>query len=317
MTLDKIKEEIEKAKTVVILTHESPDGDAVGSSLAMYQALKKMGKEVDVVIPEMPRTFEFLPCADEIKKEGRNDIQYDLGISLDCTDTKRLEGFNPWYDTAKTKISIDHHGTNAMFADYNYVDPVAPACAQILIVVFSSMGIEINKDIGTCILAGIITDTGGFKYEGVSTETFEFTANLIRLGVNVPEIYKRVLQIKTMANFKLRKLALNRMEFFENGKIAFTYMTIEDEEKTKAEAGDHEGLVEIGRDLEGVEVSIFIRETEKGFKASLRSNNYVNVSEVCSIFSGGGHIRAAGCTLPYNLEQAKEKIIERTKIFLK
>lgn len=317
MTLDKIKEEIEKAKTVVILTHESPDGDAVGSSLAMYQALKKMGKEVDVVIPEMPRTFEFLPCADEIKKEGRNDIQYDLGISLDCTDTKRLEGFNPWYDTAKTKISIDHHGTNAMFADYNYVDPVAPACAQILIVVFSSMGIEINKDIGTCILAGIITDTGGFKYEGVSTETFEFTANLIRLGVNVPEIYKRVLQIKTMANFELRKLALNRMEFFENGKIAFTYMTIEDEEKTKAEAGDHEGLVEIGRDLEGVEVSIFIRETEKGFKASLRSNNYVNVSEVCSIFSGGGHIRAAGCTLPYNLEQAKEKIIERTKIFLK
>ncbi len=317
MTLDKIKEEIEKAKTVVILTHESPDGDAVGSSLAMYQALKKMGKEVDVVIPEMPRTFEFLPCADEIKKESRNDIQYDLGISLDCTDTKRLEGFNPWYDTAKTKISIDHHGTNAMFADYNYVDPVAPACAQILIVVFSSMGIEINKDIGTCILAGIITDTGGFKYEGVSTETFEFTANLIRLGVNVPEIYKRVLQIKTMANFELRKLALNRMEFFENGKIAFTYMTIEDEEKTKAEAGDHEGLVEIGRDLEGVEVSIFIRETEKGFKASLRSNNYVNVSEVCSIFSGGGHIRAAGCTLPYNLEQAKEKIIERTKIFLK
>lgn len=317
MTLDKIKEEIEKAKTVVILTHESPDGDAVGSSLAMYQALKKMGKEVDVVIPEMPRTFEFLPCADEIKKEGINDIQYDLGISLDCTDTKRLEGFDPWYDTAKTKISIDHHGTNAMFADYNYVDPVAPACAQILIVVFSSMGIEINKDIGTCILAGIITDTGGFKYEGVSTETFEFTANLIRLGVNVPEIYKRVLQIKTMANFELRKLALNRMEFFENGKIAFTYMTIEDEEKTKAEAGDHEGLVEIGRDLEGVEVSIFIRETEKGFKASLRSNNYVNVSEVCSIFSGGGHIRAAGCTLPYNLEQAKEKIIERTKIFLK
>ena len=235
MTLDNIKEEIEKAKTVVILTHESPDGDAIGSSLAMYQALKQLGKDVDVVIPEHPRTFDFLPCANEIKKAGREDIQYDLGIALDCTDTNRLEGFEPWYDTAKTKISIDHHGTNAMFADYNYVDPVAPACAQILIVVLTSIGININKDIGTCILAGIITDTGGFKYEGVTTETFEFTANLLRLGVNVTEVYKKVLQVKTIANFELTKLAVNRMEFFENGKIAFTYITKMDEENVDAQ----------------------------------------------------------------------------------
>lgn len=235
MTLDNIKEEIEKAKTVVILTHESPDGDAIGSSLAMYQALKQLGKDVDVVIPEHPRTFDFLPCANEIKKAGREDIQYDLGIALDCTDTNRLEGFELWYDTAKTKISIDHHGTNAMFADYNYVDPVAPACAQILIVVLTSIGININKDIGTCILAGIITDTGGFKYEGVTTETFEFTANLLRLGVNVSEVYKKVLQVKTIANFELTKLAVNRMEFFENGKIAFTYITKMDEENVNAQ----------------------------------------------------------------------------------
>ena len=235
MSLDNIKEEIVKAKTVVILTHESPDGDAIGSSLAMYQALKQLGKDVDVVIPEHPRTFDFLPCANEIKKAGREDIQYDLGIALDCTDTNRLEGFEPWYDTAKTKISIDHHGTNAMFADYNYVDPVAPACAQILIVVLTSIGININKDIGTCILAGIITDTGGFKYEGVTTETFEFTANLLRLGVNVSEVYKKVLQVKTIANFELTKLAVNRMEFFENGKIAFTYITKMDEENVDAQ----------------------------------------------------------------------------------
>lgn len=317
MTLDNIKEEIEKSKTVLIVTHVSPDGDAIGSSLAMYQVLKDMGKDVDVVIPEMPKAFEFLPYADEAKKEGRNDIKYDLGIALDCTDTKRLEGFSPWYDEAKVKISIDHHGTNGMFADYNYVDPVAPACAQILIVVFGSMGIKINKNIGSCILAGIITDTGGFRYEGVTTETFEFTANLLRLGVNVSDIYKRMLDMKTKANFELRKRAMNRMEFFADGKIAFTYITMKDEEETNAEPGDHEGLVEIGRDLEGVEVSIFLRETEKGYKGSLRSNKYVNVAEVCSIFNGGGHNRAAGCTIPYSLEQAKEKIIDRAKISLK
>lgn len=293
MTLDNIKDEIEKAQTILIVTHESPDGDAVGSSLAMYQALKQMGKDIDIVIPEMPKTFNFLPCADEIKKEGRNDIQYDLGISLDCTDTKRLEGFAPWYDTAKTKISIDHHGTNAMFADYNYIDPVSPACSQILIVVLESIGITINKDIGTCILAGIITDTGGFRYDGVTTETFEFTANLIRLGVNVSEIYKRVLETKTRANFELRKRAIDRMEFFEDGKIAFTYITKEDEEKVQAKNGDHDGLVDIGRTIEGVEVSILLREADGFFKGSLRSNEYVNVSDVCVMFGGGGHMRAA------------------------
>ncbi len=317
MTLDNIKEEIQKANTIIILTHESPDGDAVGSSLAMYQALKQMGKDVDIVMPEHPKTFDFLPCADEIKIVGRDDIVYDLAISLDCTDTNRLEGFDPWYDEAKVKISIDHHGTNSMYGDYNYVDPVSPACSQILIVVLTSMGIEINKDIGKCILAGIITDTGGFRYSGVTTETFEFVADLLRLGVNVSEIYKKVLQVKTRANFYLTKLAIDRMEFFEDGKITFTYITKEDEKNTLAEAGDHEGLVEIGRDLEGVEVSIFLRETDKGFKASLRSNEYVNVAEVASIFSGGGHVRAAGCTIPYQLEQAKEKIIDRVKTFIK
>ena len=148
-------------------------------------------------------------------------------------------------------------------------------------------------------------------------ETFEIVASLLRIGVNVSEICKKVLQSKTRANFELRKDVVNRMEFFNDGKVAFTYITMEDEEKCNAKPGDHEGLVEIGRDLEGVEVSIFLRETENGFKASLRSNEYVNVAEVCTIFSGGGHIRAAGCTIPYPLEQAKDKILERVSTFLK
>lgn len=207
-----------------------------GSSLAMYQALKQLGKEVDLVIPEHPKVYDFLPCADEIKTEGRDDIIYDLGISLDCTDTKRLDGFEPWYDKAKVTISIDHHSSNSMFADYNFVNPVAPACAQILIVVLKSMGIKINKEIGRCILTGIITDTGGFKYDGVGAETFEFVADLLRLGVNVSDTYKRLLQVKTRANFELTKLAINRMEFFEDGKLAFTYITMEDEKNAGAEA---------------------------------------------------------------------------------
>ena len=204
-----------------------------------------------------------------------------------------------------------------MFADYNYVDPVSPACSQTLIIVLTALGVQIDKGIGKCLLAGIITDTGGFKYEGVKAETFEFVADLLRSGVNVSEVYKKMLQIKTKSHFELEKLALNRLEFFMDGKIAFTYITMEDEKNVNAEAGDHEGIVEIGRDIEGVEVSIFLHETEKGFKASLRSSENANVSDICAIFGGGGHIRAAGCTIKLPLEQAKEKIIDKTIDFLK
>ena len=255
MTLDNILEEINKAKTIVILTHENPDGDAIGSSLALYNALKSYGKNPDVIIPEYSRTFEFLPGTSEIKKESSIE-KYDLAISLDCATIKMLNGFAKYFENAKTKIAIDHHGTNTMYADLNFVNPDAPACAQILIVILNYFHIEITKDIGTCILAGIITDTGGFKYSGVTAETFEFVAWLLNKGVNVSSVYRKVLQTRTKSNF------------------------------------------ELNRDIEGVEVSIFIREVpEKGLKISLRSNEYVNVSDVALLFGGGGHPRAAGCNM--------------------
>lgn len=308
MTIDNIKEEIEKAKDIVILTHECPDGDAVGSALAMYLTLKKLDKQVDVIIPEYSTVFAFLPGADEIKKEGKEE-SYDLAISVDVTGISRMNGFAKYFENAKTKIQIDHHQVNEMFADYNFVNPASPACAQNLIFIIEQLGVEINKEIGTCLLTGIITDTGGFKYEGVSAETFEFTSWLLTKGVNVSEVYKKVLQTKTRANFELRKLIMDRMEFLCDNKITFTYMTLADEKNVGAEPGDHEGLVEVGRDIEGVEVSIFIREMENGYKASLRSNNYVNVSDICIAFNGGGHRRAAGCNIYGTLEQSKERIM--------
>ena len=130
---------------------------------------------------------------------------------------------------------------------------------------------------------------------------------------------RNVLQTTTKASFELNRIARNRIEFFENDKIAFTYITQEDELKVGAETGDYEGIVDIGRDIEGVEVSIFLREIEKGgYKASLRSNDYVNVSDVCLMFGGGGHIKAAGCTITNGtLEQVRDKIIAQAKLHLK
>lgn len=314
MTLDSILDEIKKAESIVILTHETPDGDAIGSSLAMMLALKQLGKKADVIIPEYSRTFAFLPGATDIKQES-NIKNYDLAISLDCATEVRLASGEEYFETAKTKIVIDHHGSNSMYGDLNFVNPVSPACCEILAGMFEYYDIDVNKEIGSCLVTGIITDTGGFKYSGVTAETFEFSAELLRKGVNISDIYKRVLQIRTKANFELSKLVSDRMEFLEDGKVTFTYMNIEDETNVNAEHGDHEGLVEIGRDIEGVEVSVFIREKEdaNGYKISLRSNEYVNVSDVCLMFGGGGHPRAAGCFIPGTVEQVKQKILSEIK----
>ena len=314
MTLDEIFEEIKKAEKIVILSHESPDGDAVSSSLSVKHAISKLGKEADVIIPEFPKDFEFLPRADEIKKESEIK-QYDLAISVDCADLKRLVGAKEYFETAKRTIQIDHHSVNGMYADLNYVDPVAPACCQVLIGIFEYFGIEIDKDIGTCILTGIITDTGGFQYSGVNPETLEFAAGLLRKGVNISKICQKVLRNKTKANCELTKLLYDRMEFLEEGKIAFSYITVDDIEKVNAQMGDDEGLVEIERDIEGVEVAILLKEKPgtNGFKVSLRSKEYVNVSEVCFLLGGGGHPRAAGCFVSGDLEQAKTKILNTLK----
>lgn len=314
MTLDDIKEEILKAKSIVILTHESPDGDAVGSSMAVYLALKNIGKNPDIIIPEMPRTFEFLPGIEEVKENS--DIEkYDLAIALDCGDIKRLNGYAKFFENAKKTIVIDHHSGNTMFGQYNYVNPVAPATAQILSVIFDYYELEITKEIGTCLITGIITDTGGFKYSNVNSDTFDLAARLLEKGINISDIYEKVMQTVTLSRFNLTKIAIDRLELLENGKIAFTYITMEDEKSVNAEFGDHEGIVEQGRGIEGVLVSVFLRETEKGYKVSLRANNNsgINVADICMIFGGGGHIRAAGCMLPYSLEVAKDKLIDEIK----
>ena len=317
MTLDEIFKEVNEAEKIVILTHESPDGDAIGSSLAMKLMLETLGKEPDVIIPEYSRLYKFLPEIDKVKTESEIK-EYDLAISLDCATIKRIAK-KEYFENAKKTIVIDHHGSNNMYGDLNYVNPVSPACCEVLAGIAEYFQIDITKEMGTCLMTGIITDTGGFRHSGINPETFEFTAELIRKGVNVPDIYKRTLRTRTKANFLLSKKVVERMEILYDGKITFTYMTTADEEEVNAEPGDHEGLVDIGRDIEGVEVSIFIRQKEgtDNYKVSLRSSELVNVSDVCLMFGGGGHPRAAGALVQGTVEEVKEKLVKEVKKQLK
>lgn len=312
MTLDEILKEIKKAESFVILAHENPDGDAVSSTIGMANALKSMGKEnIDVLFKEYPAKFNMLPNTNYIKTEATRE-KYDMAIVLDCSELKRVSScYHEYFENAKVTVEIDHHLKNAMFADYNVVNPVAPATAQILVSSFQYMNIEINTDIATCLLTGIITDTGGFRYNSTTTETFEFAGWALAKGVNVSKIYKEAMMTKRKPQFEAEKLAIDRLEFFADSKITFTYITKKDEKALGVEPGETDGIAGIGITIKDVEIAIFAHERENGYKLSFRSNR-LDVSEICMLFGGGGHKLAAGCTIDAKLEDVKKAVIEET-----
>ena len=306
--MEKIKDLIIKAETILVLAHKSPDGDAIGSGLAVYNALLNMYKKVDIIIEDVPRIFNFLPNVDKIKSTS-NIEEYDLVIVVDCSTQERIGQDNYYFENAKFTLNIDHHISNTNYANYNYVSKSSPACCEYLVEIFDNLGIDITREIAECLMVGVLTDTGGFQYFGVNEKTFNLASKLSKL-IDIPKIYKKVLSTKTKPQFELSKIATSRIELLNNDKIAFTYLTKEDFEKTNATSGDHEGIVEIGRDVEGVEVSIFLREIENGYRGSLRSNGLVDVNEIAMLFNGGGHKFSAGFDSNFELDVLKEKLIE-------
>lgn len=317
MTLDDILVEIKKADTICILAHENPDGDAIGSSLGLYHILKDMGKNPVVLMKNVPDTYKFLPGADEI--QFSSDVEkFDLGIVVDCPELKRVNSeLRKYFENAEVKVEFDHHMNNTMFADYCVVNHVSPACAQILINSMDYLEINMSKECMTCFLTGIITDTGGFKNSNTDADSFEIAGRALSEGINLSKVYRQSLLTVSKTRFEAQKIAMDRMEFFADGKISFTYISNDDSENLGLKDGDHEGIVEIGRNIEGVEVSIFLHEEEKGYKISLRSNEYVNVAEVCMIFGGGGHIRAAGANTTMTKDEAKHALIREIEKKLK
>ena len=313
--LDKIINIINNNNKIAIFAHVSPDGDAIGSSLALYEGLIQLKKDVDVITDEYSNSFNFLSSRDKIKKQGKGT--YDVCIALDCATRERLYDPNNSYEKCNYTISIDHHSSNTFYANYNYVEDRSPAVCKTLVKIMKRLNINITKEIGEALMTGIITDSGGFRYDTVDDETFEIAASMLDLGVNISKIYMKTFDLQTKAQFKLTTIATSRLKFVSDGKIAITYITLDDIKKTEAKVGDHEGIVNVGRNVEGVSVSIFLREDEKdNFKVSFRSNDDVDVSEIAKAFDGGGHSKAAGCTINDNLEQALKRLIKETNKYL-
>ena len=309
--MNEMYELINKSNSILILTHEGPDGDAIGSAMATYYMLKKLKQNVDVVIPEIPETFLFMDDIDKVLTNSNK--KYDLAIVLDCANSERIGQTNDEFSRCKKSIIIDHHMSNVSYGTLNHVEPNTPACCQVLYYLFKNWNIKITKEIGEALLSGMLTDTSGFKNNDTNKETFMMAAELADMGIDVHKIYYLVLSKKSMAQYLLMKMTIDRLELLEDGKIAFSYISEEDMANVGAKLGDHEGLVDLGRNIGGVEVSVFLRETADCYRISLRSNGKVNVNALAQKFGGGGHKMAAGIKTVGNFKETKENIISAIK----
>lgn len=307
---NQIKKLIDESNSILLLTHESPDGDAIGSVLGFYHYLVSINKTVDMVILDIPKVFDFLPSINRVV--DNTNKTYDLGIVLDCASKERIGQKEDLFSRCKNTICIDHHISNTNYCDVNLVEGNISSCCQVVYYLFKEWNVPVSKEIGEPLISGVLTDTNGFGINNVDKNTYNLAADILDLGVNIHNIFNKVLCKKTMSQYELMRIAMDRLEFLHDKKIAVTYILKSDFDKVGAIQGEHEGIVDIGRNVEGVEVSIFLRE-DNGFTVSLRSTGTVDVSKIASSIGGGGHFMASGAKLYGTLEETKETIINETK----
>ena len=303
--MNNIISEIKKSNNIVLLCHNNPDGDAVGSTLAMYHILKKIGKEVDLVIDKVPSKFNFIEGYENIQTSS--DKKYDVAIILDTASIERLNNPNNIIENISRKIIIDHHASNTYYGDVNFVDS-RPACCEVVYNIAKEMNIEIDEKIATALCSGLLTDTGGLSHPDVKSSTYEVAAALSKI-VDIPSIHKKVLGTIAKGQFELNKIGVQNLEFYKDERMTFTYITEEDLINLNLEKSDADIIANLGRNIEGVEVAIYIRKYKDENRVSLRSNNNIDVNEIAKMFGCGGHKNAAGISTTIDFNELKEKLI--------
>ena len=298
----------EKGK-ILIFTHENPDGDGIGSMLALCSFLRKKGKNVTCAMKDpLPHIYDFLPNAKDIKKLPL-DEEFDLAILVDAAGS-----FRAGTDIkAKEIIRIDHHIGGNVESIYDYVDPYAPSTTTVVGRILRHWDEDaIDKDIAMCLYAGLLTDTGSFKYNNVNKETFSFAEFLVEKGVDPNYMSTMIFERNKPSTIFLLREVLSTLEFHENGKVASLVVRREFLEKTGAEEEETEGFVNFARGIEGVEVAfIMIQKPDmETWRVSLRGKGKVNVQQIAKKLGGGGHRDAAGCRIKGKEEEVKRKILE-------
>lgn len=295
--MTKLETMIDQAGKIVILGHVNPDGDCVGSCLAVYNYIKEWDstKAVTVRLERAPSKFSYLSGFDAIETEAGEET-YDLCICLDSSDEERLGDFKSCFDRSAKTICIDHHITNRGYAKENVIDGHASSACE---VVYGQLNeSRISKRVAECIYTGIIHDTGVFKYSNTSRKTMEIAGKMMEKGIDFGTIIDGSFYKKTYMQSQILGRALLESITFLDGRCIFSVVRKKDMDFYGVDKSDLDGIVDQLRVIDGIECAIFLYETGiHQFKVSLRSNSIVDVSRIAAYFGGGGHVRAAGCTM--------------------
>ncbi|EHI98495.1 phosphoesterase RecJ domain protein [Clostridium sp. DL-VIII] len=319
-SLSEIKAEILKSKRIGLSFHTSPDGDAIGSTLALLNALRYLGKDSYIVSRDViPDNLSFLSLGNEIDGntlEPRADT--DLVIILDCGNVERISADLSNYEGKI--INIDHHISNDNYGVLNYVDATSSATCEISYLLIQELGIDlksksdINVAIGNAVYSGIVTDTGSFRHSNVTKRTHDIAGKLIEIGIDNSKIHSSLFDNKPFEKIKLMGCVLSNIELVLNNKVAVLQIPKKLLNELNLEKVDTSDIINVGLGIKGVEVSMLLKEADEGIKGSLRSKNDVDVRKVAEVYGGGGHIKAAGLIQKgVSLEKAKENLLSTLK----
>ncbi|MDF2948056.1 MAG: RecJ-like phosphoesterase protein [Sedimentibacter sp.] len=308
---------INNSQNICIAGHKAPDGDCIGSVMALYEFLKLQNKKLTVCIDgKIPFNYKKLVDEEVILKEYNNQ-KFDLLFILDCSDAERLGKFKDVFANATKTVCIDHHKTNQSFADINIIIPSMSSTGELLYDILKTSGQRLTKEAATYIYIAIVTDTGKFSYSNTTSDTHRKTAELIDLGVDVADIDNTVYNSKPSNVVKAFIDCISSIELHYDNKFGIASITKNILENNEVDMGDIDGVVEFIREIKEVEVSCVLKEyEEKNTKVSLRSKNNIDVSNISVRFGGGGHAKAAGFEIHDTVENTKKVLIEIFKEYL-
>lgn len=306
------------SKKIIILPHILPDGDTLGSSLALKKALETLGSDVFILLDDdIPSNLKFIVDDNSImstKSFLNLDFSPDLIITIDTSDTERLGDRIKLLDLNEEILNIDHHKTNKNYGKYNLVDDNASSCGEIIYEIINELNVDLDRDISTCLYVSLSTDTGSFKYSNTTPKTLRIAADLLEQDIDITYIVASLYQNKPRSKMKLLSDALNTLEIIYDGKLAIIHVTHKMFEENNISPSNSDGIIEYARDIEGVEVAVFLKELSTNeIKVGFRSKYDFDVSSVAIDFNGGGHKKASGCTIFDTMENAKQKIKEKFK----